>query len=179
VSAAAGVAISTVSNVLNRPQKVKTETRVKFLATMDRLGYVRNEQAYELSDGRLTSGRKHCGRGEPRVMPVGVRDEPHVPKSGGIQIYGSSEPLPPLMGCHVALVSAGRVMARGRIDMVTTDLSTPWVWLDGGKGASDDTRRGRARSHDSGRNCSTVVRTHEANKRTPECRHSRVISEGN
>jgi hypothetical protein len=134
VAAAAGVAISTVSNVVNRPHKVKTETRVKILATMDRLGYVRNGQAYELSDERFTSGRKQCGKAEPRVVPDGARDEPHVPKSGGIQIYGSSDQPLPWVGCHVALVSEGRVMARGRIDMVTTDLSTAWVWLDGGKG---------------------------------------------
>jgi hypothetical protein len=134
VAAAAGVATSTVSNVLNRPQKVKTETRVKILATMDRLGYVRNEQASELSDERLTSGRKHCGRVEPRAVPDGVRGEPHVPESARIQIYGSSEPLLSLVDCPVALVSGGRVMARGRIEMVTTDLSTAWVWIDGGKG---------------------------------------------
>jgi LacI family transcriptional regulator len=51
VAAAAGVAVSTVSNVLSCLQKVTTETRVRILAAIDRLGHLRNEQANELSKG--------------------------------------------------------------------------------------------------------------------------------
>lgn len=51
VVAAAGVAVSTASNVLNCLQKVRTETRVRILAAIDRLGYLRNEPAHELCKG--------------------------------------------------------------------------------------------------------------------------------
>ena len=40
VAAAAGVSISTVSNVLNRPERVRPETRAKVLAAVDDLGFV-------------------------------------------------------------------------------------------------------------------------------------------
>ena len=51
VAAAAGVPVNSVSNVLNCFQKVRTETRVRILAAIDRLGYLRNDQAHELRKG--------------------------------------------------------------------------------------------------------------------------------
>ena len=49
---AAGVSVGTVSNVLNRPEIVRDETRSRVRAEMARLGFVRNESARQLRQGR-------------------------------------------------------------------------------------------------------------------------------
>ncbi|RKN39703.1 LacI family DNA-binding transcriptional regulator [Streptomyces hoynatensis] len=48
VAAVAGVSMSTVSNVLNRPETVAPATRHRVVAAMDRVGYVRNSAARQL-----------------------------------------------------------------------------------------------------------------------------------
>lgn len=48
MAAAAGVSMSTVSNVLNNPQVVADSTRLRVEAAMDRVGYVRNGAARQL-----------------------------------------------------------------------------------------------------------------------------------
>lgn len=52
VAAHAGVSLGTVSNVLNRPDKVSPGTRTKVLAAIEELGFVRNEAARQLRAGR-------------------------------------------------------------------------------------------------------------------------------
>lgn len=52
VARAAGVSVGTVSNVINRPDTVATETRARVLSAIDRLGYVRSESARQLRAGR-------------------------------------------------------------------------------------------------------------------------------
>jgi len=52
VARAAGVSVGTVSNVLNRPEIVRGETRFRVQAEMERLGFVRNESARQLRQGR-------------------------------------------------------------------------------------------------------------------------------
>jgi LacI family transcriptional regulator len=52
VARTAGVSVGTVSNVLNRPEVVRDETRLRVEAVMARLGFVRNEQARQLRQGR-------------------------------------------------------------------------------------------------------------------------------
>jgi len=52
VAAAAGVSLGTVSNVLNRPDRVSPRTRAKVEAAMAELGFVRNESARQLRAGR-------------------------------------------------------------------------------------------------------------------------------
>jgi LacI family transcriptional regulator len=52
VARAAGVSVGTVSNVLNRPEIVRDETRFRVRAEMERLGFVRNESARQLRQGR-------------------------------------------------------------------------------------------------------------------------------
>ncbi len=48
----AGVSVGTVSNVINRPDLVAPETRVRVQATIDQLGYVRSEAARSLRAGQ-------------------------------------------------------------------------------------------------------------------------------
>ncbi len=51
VAAAAGVSLGTVSNVLNRPDRVSPDTRAKVLKAVAELGFVRNESARQLRAG--------------------------------------------------------------------------------------------------------------------------------
>lgn len=51
VAARAGVAVGTVSNVLNRPDKVAEATRARVQAAIAELGFVRNEAARQLRAG--------------------------------------------------------------------------------------------------------------------------------
>jgi len=52
VAATAGVSLGTVSNVLNRPDRVSARTRDKVQRAMRELGFVRNESARQLRAGR-------------------------------------------------------------------------------------------------------------------------------
>ncbi|MEV4736273.1 MULTISPECIES: LacI family DNA-binding transcriptional regulator [unclassified Microbacterium] len=52
VAEKAGVSVGTVSNVLNRPEKVASETVERVQAVIDRLGFVRNDAARQLRAGR-------------------------------------------------------------------------------------------------------------------------------
>jgi LacI family transcriptional regulator len=52
VAREAGVSVGTVSNVLNRPGQVAPKTRARVLAAIASLGFVRNESARRLRDGR-------------------------------------------------------------------------------------------------------------------------------
>src|SRR3954447_4677425 len=51
VAAAAGVSLGTVSNVLNRPERVSAATRARVEQAMSELGFVRNESARQLRAG--------------------------------------------------------------------------------------------------------------------------------
>ncbi|MCL8025468.1 LacI family DNA-binding transcriptional regulator [Nocardioides bruguierae] len=51
VAAAAGVSLGTVSNVLNRPDRVSEATRARVQRAMADLGFVRNESARQLRSG--------------------------------------------------------------------------------------------------------------------------------
>lgn len=51
VAAAAGVSVGTVSNVLNRPDKVSPTTRERILGVINDLGFVRNDAARQLRVG--------------------------------------------------------------------------------------------------------------------------------
>ncbi|MFT4210425.1 MAG: LacI family DNA-binding transcriptional regulator [Microbacterium sp.] len=55
VANAAGVSVGTVSNVLNRPEKVAAATVERVLAVIDELGFVRNDAARQLRAGRSRS----------------------------------------------------------------------------------------------------------------------------
>ncbi len=52
VAAHAGVSLGTVSNVLNRPDRVAPATRARVLKAIEELGFVRNEAARQLRAGR-------------------------------------------------------------------------------------------------------------------------------
>jgi LacI family transcriptional regulator len=55
VAERAEVALGTVSNVLNRPEKVAEATRARVLAAIEELGFVRNDAARQLKAGKSRS----------------------------------------------------------------------------------------------------------------------------
>lgn len=55
VASRAGVSLGTVSNVLNRPERVSDATRQRVEAAMAELGFIRNESARQLRAGRSRS----------------------------------------------------------------------------------------------------------------------------
>ena len=55
VADAASVSVGTVSNVLNRPDRVAPETVARVRAAIETLGYVRNDAARQLRAGRSRS----------------------------------------------------------------------------------------------------------------------------
>jgi LacI family transcriptional regulator len=55
VAERAGVALGTVSNVLNRPEKVAPATRERVRAAIEQLGFVRNDAARQLKAGSSNS----------------------------------------------------------------------------------------------------------------------------
>jgi len=55
VAERAGVALGTVSNVLNRPDKVADATRARVLTVIEELGFVRNDAARQLKAGKSNS----------------------------------------------------------------------------------------------------------------------------
>jgi LacI family transcriptional regulator len=52
----AGVAIGTVSNVLNYPDRVAEKTRNRVIDSISELGFVRNDVARQLRAGRSRTG---------------------------------------------------------------------------------------------------------------------------
>ncbi len=52
VAERAGVSVGTVSNVMNHPDKVSSATVAKVQAAIDALGFIRNDAARQLRDGR-------------------------------------------------------------------------------------------------------------------------------
>jgi len=55
VALRAGVAVGTVSNVLNRPERVSPDVLARVLAAIDELDFVRNDAARQLRSGRSAS----------------------------------------------------------------------------------------------------------------------------
>src|SRR3982750_4714125 len=55
VALRAGVSVGTVSNVMNHPEKVPPDSIAKGRAAIDELGFIRNDAARQLRDGRSTT----------------------------------------------------------------------------------------------------------------------------
>lgn len=55
VALRAGVSVGTVSNVMNHPQKVSPESLARVQAAIEELGFIRNDAARQLRDGRSTT----------------------------------------------------------------------------------------------------------------------------
>ncbi|MGW0080252.1 LacI family DNA-binding transcriptional regulator [Streptomyces sp. NPDC003393] len=93
VARAAGVSVGTVSNVINRPETVATQTRARVLSAIDRLGYVRSESARQLRAGRSRiMGLLVLDMGNPFFVDVARGAERAAREAGlGVMVCNSAQ----------------------------------------------------------------------------------------
>src|ERR1700760_1131773 len=83
VAKRAGVSLGTVSNVLNRPERVAPATRERVLRAIEELGFVRNEAARQLRAGRSrTIGLLVLDVGNPFFTDLAAGAETAATKAG-------------------------------------------------------------------------------------------------
>ena len=86
VAARAGVSVGTVSNVLNRPERVAPATRDRVMQAISELGFVRNEAARQLRAGRSrTVGLVVLDVGNPFFTDLAAGAE-SVAESAGLSL---------------------------------------------------------------------------------------------
>lgn len=92
VAAAASVSVGTVSNVLNRPEKVAPATVERVMRAIDELGFVRNDAARQLRAGRSRSiGLVVLDVGNPFFADVARGAEARAAQEGMAILLGSSD----------------------------------------------------------------------------------------
>ncbi|MFT4213664.1 MAG: LacI family DNA-binding transcriptional regulator [Microbacterium sp.] len=92
VAAAASVSVGTVSNVLNRPDKVAPETVARVQAAIDALGFVRNDAARQLRAGRSRSiGLIVLEGANPFFAEVARGAEERAAEAGMAVLLGNSD----------------------------------------------------------------------------------------
>jgi DNA-binding LacI/PurR family transcriptional regulator len=92
VAAAAGVSVGTVSNVLNRPEKVAADTVARVQAAIESLGFVRNDAARQLRAGRSRSiGLVVLDVGNPFFTDVARGAEARAAAAGLTVLLGNSD----------------------------------------------------------------------------------------
>jgi LacI family transcriptional regulator len=97
VAQRAGVSLGTVSNVLNRPERVSAATRAKVQQAIEELGFVRNEAARQLRAGRSrTIGLVVLDVGNPFFTDM----------AAGVEIAAEAA------GLGVVLCNSGEALAR-------------------------------------------------------------------
>lgn len=91
VAAQARVAVGTVSNVLNNPDRVSPRTRERVLAAISELGFVRNDAARQLRAGQSrTIGMVVLDVGNPFYASVVRAAEDAAQKQGSAVLLGDS-----------------------------------------------------------------------------------------
>ena len=92
VAAAASVSVGTVSNVLNRPDKVAPVTVARVQAAIDRLGFVRNDAARQLRAGRSRSiGLVVLDSANPFFAEIARGAEERAATEGLAMLLGNSD----------------------------------------------------------------------------------------
>lgn len=92
VAAAAGVSVGTVSNVLNRPDKVAAATVARVQSAIDTLGFIRNDAARQLRAGRSRSiGLVVLDVGNPFFTDVARGAEERAAAEGLTVLLGNSD----------------------------------------------------------------------------------------
>lgn len=106
----AGVSVGTVSNVLNHPGKVAPATVARVQASIDALGFIRNDAARQLRDGRSRSiGLIVLDVGNPFFTDIarGVEDRAGV--EGLAVLLGNSDESPVREAAYLDLFEQQRV----------------------------------------------------------------------
>ncbi|MDT0156184.1 LacI family DNA-binding transcriptional regulator [Microbacterium sp. ARD32] len=110
VAAAAGVSVGTVSNVLNRPDRVPEGTVQRVQQAIDQLGFVRNDAARQLRAGRSRSiGLVVPDIGNPFFAEVARGAEDRAADAGMTVLLGNSDENDARQGAHLALFQEQRV----------------------------------------------------------------------
>ena len=92
VAERAGVALGTVSNVLNRPEKVADATRLRVQQAIEDLGFVRNDAARQLRAGRSrTLGLVVLDVGNPFFTDLARGAEDRAAEAGLSILLGNSD----------------------------------------------------------------------------------------
>ncbi|MDZ8275032.1 LacI family DNA-binding transcriptional regulator [Microbacterium aquimaris] len=92
VAAAAGVSVGTVSNVLNRPDKVSEATAQRVTAAIESLGFVRNDAARQLRAGRSRSiGLVVLDAANPFFAEVARGVEDRAAEAGMVVLLGNTD----------------------------------------------------------------------------------------
>lgn len=122
VAERAGVALGTVSNVLNRPQKVAESTRKRVLDAIDELGFVRNDAARQLRAGlSRTLGLVVLDVGNPFFTAVSRGAEDRAAEEGLSVLLGNSDESKDREAAHLDLFEQQRV--RGLLISPLDDIS--------------------------------------------------------
>lgn len=137
VAAAAAVSVSTVSNVMNRPNTVAGPTRERVLLVISELGYERDENAALLRLGKKVI-RRQPPSGLPASDPV-----PKLTPSKGTDVSPAEGGTPallsqdwrkfPLSGA-VQVARYGQDVGVGIVEASLLDGSGAWVRFDDGRG---------------------------------------------
>ena len=110
VAERAGVALGTVSNVLNRPEKVAEATRQRVRAAIEELGFVRNDAARQLRAGKSrTIGLVVLDVRNPFFTDVGRGAEDRAAEAGLSILLGNSDQQPEREAAYLDLFAEQRV----------------------------------------------------------------------
>lgn len=110
VAAAAGVSVGTVSNVLNRPERVSSATVQRVQTAIERLGFVRNDAARQLRAGRSRSiGLVVADVGNPFFAEIVRGAEDRAAEAGMTVLLGNSDEAVERQNSHLALFLEQRV----------------------------------------------------------------------
>ncbi|MET0692538.1 MAG: LacI family DNA-binding transcriptional regulator [Propionibacteriaceae bacterium] len=139
VAELAGVALGTVSNVLNRPERVAEATRQRVLAAIEELGFVRNDAARQLRAGKSrTLGLVVIDVRNPFFTDLGRGAEERAAEAGLSVLLGNSDNLPVREAAYTDLFEEQRVQGLlispigdqyARLDRLR-DRGTPTVLVD-------------------------------------------------
>ncbi|MCP2032816.1 LacI family transcriptional regulator [Okibacterium sp. HSC-33S16] len=110
VATRAGVSVGTVSNVLNRPDKVSPSTVAKVRAAIEELGFVRNDAARQLRAGRsLSIGLIVLDVSNPFFTDVARGAEDRAAEDGLTVLLGNSDENEDREAAYVDLFEKQRV----------------------------------------------------------------------
>lgn len=138
VAAAASVSVGTVSNVLNRPEKVSPDTVARVHAVIAELGFVRNDAARQLRAGRSRSiGLVVLDSANPFFAEVARGAEERAAADGISVLTGNSGQDPAREDAYLALFREQRVNGvlltpTGNVGEAVVDAGVPLVLVDAG-----------------------------------------------
>lgn len=128
VARQAGVSVGTVSNVLNRPERVSGDVRARVQAAIDLLGYVRSESARQLRAGRSRMlGLLVMDTGNPFFAAMARGTETTAAGAGlGVMVCNSAESVEAEQA-YLALFAEQRL--RGVMLAPVASQGRPWEAL--------------------------------------------------